>query len=125
MVFEKIKFKSNYCYGTCPVFEMIITKDRSATYNAISYNDETGQYKAVIPTKEFDQLISLLKYLQLDKLRNKYEVNWTDDQIITTEITYNGKTKVISDYGAIGTFGLSNLYLMFFNFRKLIEWAKN
>jgi len=122
--FNKIKFKTDQCFGECPIFELTINSDRTATYKAIRFNEETGNFKGTIPTKEFDELISLLKYLQLEKLNNEYAVNWTDDQTVTTEIEFNGKTKVISDYGKIGTFGLSRLYSKLFYWCKLIEWTE-
>lgn len=124
LIFDKVTIKTNQCFGTCPIFEMTINKDRTATYKAIKYNDETGEFKATIPIKEFTELIELLNYLQLDKLHNDYAVNWTDDQTVTTEIKYNNKSKTITDYGKIGTFGLSMLYSKFFNWRKVIEWTE-
>jgi hypothetical protein len=69
-------------------------------------------------------LIAILQYIQLDRLDNNYAVNWTDDQTAFIEISYNNKTKVISDYGEIGTFGLSSLYAKFFNWRKSIQWTE-
>lgn len=122
--FEKITIKTNQCFGTCPIFEMTINKDRTATYKAIMYNDETGEFKSIIPISQFDELIELLNYLQLDKFQNNYEVNWTDDQTVSTEISYNGKSKTISDYGEIGTFGLSRLYSKLFSWRKVIQWTE-
>ena len=103
---------------------MTIYKDKTANYKAIKYNEVTGEFKATIPTKEFNDLITLLKYLPLDKLQNEYTVNWTDDQTATTEIKFNIKSKIITDYGEIGTFGLSILYSTFFSWRKAIEWTE-
>jgi hypothetical protein len=122
--FEGISFKTNQCFGTCPMFEITVNKDRTATYKAVKYNDETGFFKATIPQKEFDELILLLRYISLDKVSYSYAVNWTDDQTAFTEIKYNNKTKSIVDYGQIGTFGLSILYSKFFNWRKSIEWTE-
>jgi Domain of unknown function (DUF6438) len=122
--FEKITFKTTRCFGTCPIFEMTINEDKSATYNAIEYNEETGDFKAILPAKEFDELISLLKYLNIDRMQDEYSVNWTDDQTVKTEISYNGKSKIISDYGKIGTFGLRILYSKLFGLRKVIEWRE-
>ncbi len=120
--FEKITLKTNRCFGTCPVFEMTINKDQTIAYKGIMYTEEQGNYKGFMPAKEFNELISLLKYLQFDKLPDKFEVNWTDDQTATTEVSYNSKIKIISDYGEIGSFGLAKLYSKFFYWRKIIEW---
>ena len=65
-----------------------------------------------------------MKYINLEKLENYYEVDWYDDQTVTIEVKYNGKTKIIKDYGMIGTFGLTKLYSKFFFFRNKIEWSE-
>ena len=47
----------------------------------------------------------------------------TDGQTCGLKITYdNGKTKIIHDYGLIGTFGLDRTYEMLFNLRKNQTW---
>ncbi|HVW60593.1 MAG TPA: DUF6438 domain-containing protein [Puia sp.] len=117
-------FKTSQCYGRCPVFELTINKDRTATYHAIMYNDKAGEFKGIIPAQEFDELMELLRYLEPDKLNDRYDVSWTDDQTATTEIQYNGLSKTISDYGKIGTFGLAILYNKFFAWRTSVDWAK-
>jgi hypothetical protein len=122
--FEEIKFKTDRCFGRCPVFEMTVKEDRSATYHAIEYNEETGEYHGQITKKEFEELMAMLKYLKIDELNYKYEVSWTDDQTATTEITYGKKKKIIVDYGKIGTFGLSGLYSKFFTWRKSMVWTE-
>jgi len=121
---EEIKFRTDQCFGECPIFEMTIKKDRTATYKAIRYNEETGEFHGEIPKKEFEELVAILKYLRIDKLNGKYDVDWTDDQTATTEINYNKKKKIIVDYGKIGTYGLSRLYSKFFGWRKNIEWTE-
>lgn len=123
--FEKLHITTNACFGTCPIFELTINKDRTATYHAIQYNDETGEFKGMIPENDFTELVALLKYINPDKLNTDYAVNWTDDQTAVTEISYNGKTKSIVDYGEIGTFGLSRLYAKLFSWRKTVEWTSD
>ncbi|HEY2722347.1 MAG TPA: DUF6438 domain-containing protein [Chitinophagaceae bacterium] len=121
---DSISFKTSPCFGTCPIFEMSINKKREVTYKAINFNDETGEFHGTIPRAEFDELLSILKYLQPDRLEDNYSVSWTDDQTATTTINYNGRTKSITDYGEIGTFGLSLLYSKFFIWRSTIGWAE-
>jgi hypothetical protein len=120
--FETITFKTNPCFGECPVFKITINKDRSATYTAIRYNEQSGSYSGTVPKKDFDDLLLLMQYLQFDKLKNNYAVPWSDSQTATTEISYSGKLKTITDYGEIGTFGLNLLYLRFFRFRTAVDW---
>lgn len=120
--FEQITFRTNPCLGECPVFKITINKDRSAAYVAVKYNEQTGSYTGNVPKKEFDELLSLLAYLQFDKIKNSYSVNLSNSQTVTTEIVYNSKSKTIIDYGEIGTFGLNLLYLKLFRLRTSVDW---
>lgn len=122
---EEIRFSTSHCFGTCPVFELTIKADGTAKYNAIEYNDMKGKFKTVLDTATFNNFLQIINYLKLNSLKDEYSVNWTDDQTSTLEIKFsNGKTKKISDYGMIGTFGLKHLYDQLFALRKTQKWKK-
>jgi hypothetical protein len=122
---EEIKFSTSGCFGSCPIFNLNIGQNKTASYEAIEYNDEKGIYKSPIDAASFDSLVQTINYIGLLNLKNKYRVPWTDDQASTLEIKYNhGKIKSISDYGMIGTFGLENLYNQLFKLRKSQKWVK-
>lgn len=120
---EEIHFSTTACYGTCPIFELSIMADQTATYNAIEYNEETGEFKTTIDTSSYNNLIRTINYIKLTTLEDGYSANWTDDQTVTLQIKYNnGQVKTITDYGAIGTFGLEHLYEQLFELRGTQKW---
>ena len=51
---SQIKFHADYCYGTCPVFEITINNDRNASYKAIEYNKLEGLFNATMEKPQFD-----------------------------------------------------------------------
>ena len=62
-------------------------------------------------------------YKEFSDLKDKYEVNWSDDQTSTLIITYDGgKTKKIIDYGLVGTFGLNRIHDLIFKLRDNQDW---
>ena len=120
---KEIKISTSVCFGTCPVFKLMIRTDRTATYDAIQYNKMNGKFKAKIDSVSFAKLIETINYIKLNSLKDHYEVNWTDDQTVTLEIKFNdGLVKRISDYGKIGTLGLQYLYAQLFALRKTQVW---
>ena len=120
---EKIDYSTTGCYGTCPIFEMSIDSNRTASYVATRFNKKQGKFKATLDSFNYGQLINLLNYIDFEKLNSNYSVGWTDDQRCYLKITYdNGKTKTINDYGLIGTFGLSRVYQLLFNLRENQSW---
>jgi hypothetical protein len=120
---NQVSFSTSGCYGSCPIFELTIQPDRTATYHAIEYNKKRGKFKAVIDTAAYDRLVATLEYVHFFTLRDFYQVNWTDDQSVDLEVKLsNGQVKHIHDYGAIGTFGLANLYAQLFKLRESQGW---
>ncbi|MBO9203191.1 MULTISPECIES: DUF6438 domain-containing protein [Niastella] len=123
---EQINFTTTSCYGTCPVFQLTISPDKSAAFNGIRYNTVTGKFKSTIDKSTYKQLIKTINSIKLTALKNDYDVDWTDDQSVKLEIKYNnGQVKKIDDYGAIGTFGLENLYNQLFAIAKTQHWEKD
>ena len=134
---EKIEYSTSVCYGICPVFELTINKDKSSIFNAKHFNFGTyeerrkqmssmkdeGVFKTEIKGENYNEIINLLEYMNFETLKNKYSVNWTDDQSSTLKITYDsGKVKIIEDYGLIGTYSLVKLYDLLFDLRKNQNW---
>lgn len=127
---EKIEYSTTMCYGTCPVFNIKINSDKKAKWKAEMYNEIDnkifkGNFQTKITTEKFNELVNLLNYIDFESLKDNYSVNWTDDQSCTLKITYdNGKSKSISDYGLVGTYGLDRVYQMLFELRENQNWTK-
>ncbi|TGD56677.1 DUF6438 domain-containing protein [Flavobacterium humi] len=129
-VIKKIEFKTTGCFGTCPVFNLVIDQNRAAKFDAQMYNRQKenvkeikGEFSTEIKEKEFNEIVDLLNYIDFPNLKNEYSVPWTDDQSCTLKITYdNGSTKTIYDYGMIGTYGLDRIYGMLYSLRFNQSW---
>jgi hypothetical protein len=125
---EKIEYSTGACFGSCPVFELTLKSDLSATWHANYYNkindkEVKGNFKATLQPNLYSEIVNLLNYLDFERLNDHYAVNWTDDQSCVLKITYdNGKIKSINDYGLQGTFGLGHFYERMFELRKNLQW---
>ncbi|RYZ27969.1 MAG: hypothetical protein EOO10_11065 [Chitinophagaceae bacterium] len=127
---EKVEYSTTMCYGTCPVFKVVINADKTAVWHAEEYNEiggkeVKGNFKTTIDQQRFKEIIDLLNYVDFERLKSNYAVTWTDDQTSTLIITYDGgKTKSITDYGLIGTYGLDRVYQLLFELRENQNWTK-
>jgi hypothetical protein len=128
---EKIEYEALFgCFGSCPVFDIAIQHDKSVIWYALNRYDIKntafqGKYKTTVSDAQYKEMSDLLNYIDLEKLKDKYAVRWTDDQTATLIITYdNGKVKSIQDYGMRGTFGLSRLYELMRSLRENSQWTK-
>ncbi|WP_378104262.1 DUF6438 domain-containing protein [Chryseobacterium sp. sg2396] len=140
---QKIEFRTDMCYGTCPVFTLELYKSGLSKFIAENYNffkrDDPdfekkshkafkkgeGNFETKMKEADFQNLENLLNYINFSELENNYAVNWTDSQTATLIITYNdGKIKKIEDYGLSGTYGLKILYQILFDLRFNQNWKK-
>lgn len=128
---EKIEYSTSLCYGTCPSFDIVINKDKTALFMPHFYNftnvrgakEETGTLKTIVKDKDFDEIIGLLNYINFPILKNRYAASWTDSATATLKITYNnGKVKTIEDYAMVGTYGLKGLYQLLADLRYNQKW---
>ncbi|MEC4049642.1 DUF6438 domain-containing protein [Flavobacterium sp. SUN046] len=125
---EKIEFSTTPCMGQCPIYNFEINEDRTVKYTGTllyaSKNWKNVKYlKTTISDKEFNDLKSILNYIDFVKLNDDYNVNWTDDRSSILKITYNnGKVKTIKDYGLIGAYGLKRVYEMIIKLETTHNW---
>lgn len=141
---ESIEFSTSGCFGTCPIYKLIIKNDRTAKFSAQAYNfnkksikdiildidsgkmgDVYGLYKGKIKNVDYNRLINTLNYIDFENLEDDYGVSWTDDRTGELKITYNnGKVKYIEDYGMVGTYGLKAVYQQLAALRFNQNWEK-
>lgn len=119
---EELTFSTSGCFGTCPVFEISLVKERIASFNAIKYNDSNGQFSTIINSVSYNRIIQIINYIDLGKLKTEYAVDWTDDQTGKINFKFSGQDIKVIDYGLIGTFGLEILYNQLFLLRNSQNW---
>jgi len=118
---ESIKISMGRCFGTCPVYDLVIYSDRMAELNAKQFMKRSGMRKTKIDEKSYKELIALISYLNPDSLKTDYSITATDNPAADLEIKYNGRYKAVHDYGLEGTLGLEQLYSLI---EKLLESQK-
>jgi len=120
---SKIEFQADACFGTCPIFTMVILNDGTATYDAKEYNKQEGQFKTTIRQKQLDSLIRLFQQVDFFDLKNNYRAPMTDQPTYTLTVTLkDGKKKTIEDYGPSGPAGLERIYDFIFSLRNTQDW---
>lgn len=116
---SRIEFKTDYCFGPCPVFELNINRNGEVDYDGIDHVIKKGNHILRINTKDWDYLETLMKHIKIEELQENYNVMWTDDQTGYLKVFFkDGDIKQIEDYGMVGTFGLSILFDFLFELRK-------
>ncbi|OJJ20294.1 hypothetical protein BKI52_17670 [marine bacterium AO1-C] len=122
---EWLNFKTISCLGYCPIFEININKDRTATYHAIKDVLRKGRFKAKLDKKKFQEVMGLLQYIQVNKLENEYQKEGLTAPATELTIAFkNGIIKRIKDANYQSTRGLNHLYNLLIDLRKNQQWEK-
>lgn len=121
---ENIKFTTFYSHRNFNEFELVISSDRQVKLYAKEYLKKNGVFYTTLDEKSFDEIISIINYVNPDKLKYEYEVQGADMPGIDIEISYDGKMKPIHDYGMVGTSGLRQLYALVDGIIEKSQWQK-
>ena len=121
---ESIYFSTTPCFGTCPVFNLNIFKDRTAYYlRDDSFEESAGNFRTTINQTQWNEITELIKYINISELKDNYFFSATDMQSSKLMIYFSdGSKKGITDYGLQGTLGLVRLYNLLFALRFNQQW---
>jgi hypothetical protein len=120
---KNIEVKTDYCFGTCPVFKLTINKNGLAEFDGIEFTKFKGKSIKQLNQKSVDEIFNMLNYIEVTKLNDYYEVNSTDAPTVTLDIFFeNGTVKKIKDYGLSGTYGMTALYSKLTKLGTETEW---
>lgn len=120
---KSIEIKTNFCFGNCPVFRLTINKNGEAEFDGIEFTKFKGKSKKQLTQRSVDEIFDIINYIEIKKLKDNYEVNYTDASTATLDIFFeDGSIKKIKDYGLSGTYGLSTLYSKLTQLGTETEW---
>jgi hypothetical protein len=71
--------------------------------------------------KTYNQLVELLRYMRPHQMTKAYNNGWSHSDHCITDISINGNTVKIDDYGGDGTFGLRQLYTIMHQIRETVK----
>lgn len=98
-----------------------LKKERSESFNG---QENGGVYLARLDNNTCQRLYGLLDAINFTQLNDSFQVSETDATTGTLKITYDsGQTKMITDYGACGTYGLKNLHGLLFDLTNTQQWV--
>lgn len=120
--YTKIEFERSGCYGTCPVFKVILNVDGTATYEGKLFVDQIGEHTGTINAWDYARLCCLVDHLKLTKSAS-YSVDTVDLSGFSLRFTKRtGQVIEISDYGGQGPIELWALQQSIDNVTSNITW---
>ena len=90
--FEKIIFNATECFGRCPAMSLEIKSDEKFRFIGGKYSAKNGHYSGTISSDQYNQLLEILRYAQLDLVECSSNQN-IDLPTYTLEVQYNGRIR--------------------------------
>lgn len=132
---KSIQFKVNSCYGSCPVFNLILNKNNTSLFIAEVNNlEETTLKSDIFRVNEgyYQHIFSDYEWNLLENEFSKIKFNSNEIQIVqagfdqaSAELIIelsNGENIFLYDYGLCLDYNLVSLYEYLFGLRTEINW---
>lgn len=122
---QEIEVERGGCLGQCPVYDLAISADGTSLYNAIKYCERKGKWQRIVNQCITDSLFCLANYIHPKMLKNEYNSNWEDGQLVKITITFKDSSiKIIKVHGVNDPFGLEQLYFGIDKLRRSQDWKQ-
>jgi len=90
------------CYGTCPIYTLVLKSDGTFTYKGVQFVEKLGVFSGTIPVYRFNQLAQFLKDSGYMNLQDGYGEIGDDRETVYTTVVMNGKRKIVMNHGSGG-----------------------
>jgi len=117
--FDQIIYSSSGCYGFCPIVNISIDKKGNVISYGEAYVRNIGLFSLDIDVKTKNNIFEKFRRANPLSLIDKYAVDHTDDQSVSTTFIKNGEiVKTINDYGMMAPNELIWAYVSISNIQK-------
>lgn len=99
---SEIGLERTVCFGTCPVYTVILKSDGTVKYVGEEHVQRKGTRTGRISDWAFNQLAEFVIESKYMELESNYEVPVADMPSAYTTAVVNGKRKLIRNYGDVG-----------------------
>ena len=92
---SEITLERKGCYGGCPIYKVVFSRDNTATFTGIRYVDRIGAYKSGIDFTRIAQGVNSQGFFDL---RDEYAVGTFDAGVVVTTAVRQGIRKTVTTY---------------------------
>jgi hypothetical protein len=120
----EIRLERTPCFGGCPVDQVILRPDGTATYIGTRFVPKSGRYSGTFHREDFSRLARLLESQGFFDMQDRYAIGATDMPSIITGATRGGATKTVVNYGDAGPIRLWGMERAIRGVAADIEWKE-
>ncbi len=90
-----IEMEKGPCYGNCPVYQLTIYTDRTATFRGERFTNKNGLWTKKLALAEYDRLVQAFREANLWKYPSAYKSNIPDLQTVTLRYYEEDRSKEV------------------------------
>ena len=98
----KITLERTACFGTCPIYSLVISGDGNVTYEGKRFVKTLGVQTYQIPVSDVEELVALVYQKNYFSLKDRYEFSATDLPTVITTVRVEDEIKTVENYGGAG-----------------------
>jgi hypothetical protein len=104
LAFDSVSLERGACYGTCPVYQVVLRRDLNAVYRGERFVERTGTWYGAISLTAYGRLSYLIERMGVMSMRSSYTRGVTDHSTYVLRIWPRGAAtpKVVEEYAHAG-----------------------
>ncbi|MFN2493008.1 MAG: DUF6438 domain-containing protein [Pyrinomonadaceae bacterium] len=121
---SEVSLKREGCFGPCPVYEVFLRSDGTATYIGKANVQRIGRYRGSIGKSEFLRIAQIVERQDFFSLKSKYFVSMTDLATVIIRAVRRGRTKKVENYGGAAPINLRVIEAQIDAVIEQVNWKK-
>lgn len=119
---SKIGLERTFCYGTCPAYSILISKQGIVNYEGFGHVERQGVHTGKISPYYLRRLFTYIENTSFFEMHDTYTDSVTDNPTSYTLVVKDGKEKIIKNYANSGPFELWSIEQHIDSLYSKIEW---
>ena len=121
----EIGIEHSGCFGSCPIYTLIVKSDGTFRYNGAKYVERKGEFKGTIQVWHFQQVAQFIRDSGYMELEDWYTRGLTDSATTYTLVVMGGKRKTVSNYANSGPSKLWAIEELIDGLMAKAQWARS
>lgn len=121
---SEIGIEREPCFGTCPVYSLIVQSDGSVRYHGVAHVERIGRWEGKIDPYRFHRVADFILQSDYLKMPEHHTSGVTCGDTVLTLIRRNGRYKIFSNYASSGPSKLWALQEIIDGLMAKCEWRK-
>jgi hypothetical protein len=96
--FESVRLHRGVCFGDCPAYEVILSRDGTATWRGEAFTERLGEHRGEVWEGDFESLARVIESCGFFDWDDSYSEPITDAPTYELEVRKGGVTKKVVQY---------------------------